>query len=89
MQVMVQQHLLKRAAEQHHRAEAVRSHTHMLGTEQVLHSTDAQLSASCSDYHKRSSSSQTQSVAPVTWMTSDPWFAYTAVTIAVGVLAFK
>lgn len=93
MQVVVQQGLLKRFTKQQHRTEAVQSHTRMHGTEQVLDFTDAtaqlQVAAASSDNQKQSSFSQTQCVSPVTWTTSDPWFTYAAMTITLGVLAFK
>lgn len=89
-QAMIQQHLLKRAAEQQHRAQAVCSHTQIRGMEQVLDFSDAtaQLSASSSDTQKQSSP-QKQGVAPVTWTTCDPWFVYMVMTVTVGALAFK
>ena len=98
MQVEVQQHLLmhvfKRAAIQQHRAEAVRSFMHVHGVEQDLTfkiATDAaaQLTAPSSVDQNLSSASQTPCDAPVKWRTSDPWFTWAAMTVAVGALAFS
>lgn len=87
-------HVFKRAAIQQHRAEAVRSFMHVHGVEQDLTSkiaTDAaaQLTAPSSVDQNLSSASQTQCDAPVKWRTSDPWFTWAAMTVAVGALAFS
>lgn len=98
MQVAVQQHLLmhvfKRAAIQQHRAEAVRSFMHVHGVEQDLTSTIAtdvttQLTDPSSEGQNLSSASQRQCGAPAKWRTSDPWFTWAAMTVAVGALAFS
>lgn len=87
-------HVFKRAAIQQHRAEAVLSFMHVHGVEQDLTSqiaTDAtpQLTAPSSVDQNLSSASQIQCGAPAKWKTSDPWFTWAAMTVAVGALAFS
>ena len=92
MQVAAQQQILitaaKRAIVEQQRRKAVNEYAHVHGMEQVLDSAGAtgQLSSSCSDNLKSSPPSQTHR-EPVKWRVSDPWFTYTAFTVAVGALA--
>ena len=84
-------HVFKSAAIQQHRAEAVRSFMHVHGVEQDLTSkiATAQLTAPSSVDQTLSSASQTQCGALLKWRTSDPWFTWAAMTVAVGALAFS